>query len=169
MQIELFRELTLNKDHEQYGEHLDSLLLILKAIEPLLKAKQDGYTGQFLQLGHKYSRLKDECFIIIEKLCSFGFDSIHIERIREALSGYSEEDKIQLVKWMTVKMKCHEYESESLIQLLFDDIKWTGKGDDFNEVITNLKKNNEADLITKICEEYSARYEADKKVLNDVN
>ncbi len=153
----------INKDNEQYGEHLDSLLLILKAIEPLLKAKQDRYIERFLQLGHKYSQLKDECFIIIEKLCSFGFDSIHIERIREALSGYSEEDKIQLIKWITVKMKCHEYESESLIKLLFDDIDWTGKNDDFKDVILNLKKNNEADLITKICEEYSKRYEIDEK------
>ena len=64
---------------------------------------------------------------------------------------------------MTFKMKCHEYESESLIKLLFDDIKWTGKNEDFKEAIQNLKKNNDADLVTKICDEYSKRYETDEK------
>ena len=153
----------INKDNEKYDEHLDSLLLILKTLEPLLKAKQDGYAGQFLQLGHKFSKLKEECFIIIEKLCSFGFDSINIERIREAFTGYSNVDKIQLVKWVTFKMKCHEYESESFIKLLFEDIDWTGKNEDFKEVIQNLKKNNDADLVTKICDKYSAKYETDEK------
>ena len=35
--------------------------------------------------------------------------------------------------------------------------------EDFKEVIENLKKNNEADLVTKICDEYSKRYETDEK------